>query len=248
MNATKQDETRFYELSDKLRKMKLSGMAEALEAFSEDANLGLRPPLEILSRIIENEWEQRNEKKFNRFLKNAMLKYPSASFDERLSAPERRIDLMAIQQLSECNWIDEGRNLTVTGMTGTGKTYLVCALALCAIRKFYDVRYIKASTLINEYAAAKMEGKSLSYANKMISHDLLIIDDFGFMSLNNDDCLFIFEILDGRSARKSTVVASQLPRENWYDLFSDNTYADACMDRLTKGAYKIELFGPSLRG
>lgn len=117
---------------------------------------------------------------------------------------------------------------------GTGKTHLVCALAICAIRKFFTVRYIKASTLINEATAATLEDRIIEYENKMIGYDLLVIDDFGFMSLNNDDSLKLFEILDGRSARKATIVASQLPRESWYDLFTDHTYADACMERLTK--------------
>ena len=82
----------------------------------------------------------------------------------------------------------------------------------------------------------------------MMAYDLLIIDDFGFMSLKADDCLNLFEILDCRAAVKSTIVSSQLPREAWYDLFQDCTYADACMDRMLKGTYKIEIDGPSLRG
>ena len=247
MITNKEEETKYYELSDKLRKMRLSGMADGLEALLKDENLGLRDPLQVLSSVIDQEWDLRYEKKFKKCLKNATLKFPGASLDERLYEADRKIDVRAVEQLSTCAWIDEGKNLTFTGMTGTGKTYLLCALAVCAIRKFYTVKYIKASSLINEATAAALEGKIIEYENRMISYDLLIIDDFGFMSLGNSECLRIFEILDGRSARKSTAVASQLPRESWYDLFQDNTYADACMDRLTKGAYKIELFGPSLR-
>ena len=247
MTDNKTNEIKYYELSDKLRKMRLSGMADGLEALLNDDNLGLRDPLFILSSIIDKEWNLRYEKKFSRYLKNAMLKFPSASLDEKLYFPERNIDVKAVEQLAECNWIDEGRNLTITGATGTGKTYLICALAVCAIQKFYNVRYVKASALLNEAAAAMLDGNIIVFENQMISYDLLIIDDFGFMSLGNNECLRLFEILDGRSCRKSTVVSSQLPRESWYDLFLDNTYADACMDRLVKGAYKIELSGPSLR-
>ena len=211
----------------------------------KDAQYGaLTTPIYQTSTFVFDSCEQGG---FNRYLKKATLKYPGAYLDEKLTDPERRIDVNAVEQLSECNWIDEGKNPTVTGMTGTGKTYLVCALAVCAIRKFYSVRYIKASTLINEAAAATAAGTIIDYENLMIGYDLLIIDDFGFMSINTDDCLRLFEILDGRVARKSTLVSSQLPRDSWYDIFEDNTYADACMDRLIKGSYRLELSGPSLK-
>lgn len=248
MSVRSEEEIKYYELSDKLRKMKLSGMAAALESAIEDENLNLRDPLSLITKIVEEEWTLRYEKKFNRFLKKATLKYPGASLDKRLYEPVRQIDTSAVEQLAKCSWIDEGKNLTVTGKTGTGKAYLVCALAVCAIQKFYTVKYIKASKLLNELAEAKLEGKILDYQNQMMTYDLLIIDDFGFMSLKADDCLNLFEILDNRSAVKSTIVSSQLPRDTWYDLFQDSTYADACMDRLLKGTYKIEIDGPSLRG
>lgn len=235
------------EICDKLRKMKMSAMADKFQLLAQDPNFAIRDPLDIFSEITFAEWNLRHDKKIKQFLTKATLKYPSASFDDIIYNSDRMIDTALIERLATCQWIAEGRSLTVTGKAGTGKTYICCTLAFCTIQRFLQVKYIKASTLFNEIEAASSGGNLLQYQNQMASYDLLIIDDFGFMNLEIQNCLKLFELLDARECRKSTIVASQIPRENWYDLFIDSTYADACMERLTKSSLKLELNGPSLR-
>ena len=81
----------------------------------------------------------------------------------------------------------------------------------------------------------------------MASYDLLVIDDFGLMDLDMDKCLALFEIIESRDCRKSTVIVSQLPVIKWWDLFGDNTYADACLSRMTHKAYRLECNGRDMR-
>ena len=87
----------------------------------------------------------------------------------------------------------------------------------------------------------------LNYTQKIAAFDLLVIDDFGLMELDIDKCRNLFEVIDIRDCRNSTMVISQIPVSNWYDMFKDNTYADACMDRIIHNAYRLEFNGRNMR-
>ncbi len=186
-------------------------------------------------------------KKFKRYLKKAQLRYPDADFDDTIYDADRSLDTESIERLIDCQWIDEGRNLLITGNAGTGKTYLTNALCICALKQFKTVRYAKSNTIIYELEKADLENKHLEYVSYLSKTDLLVLDDFGLMDLDPDKCRNLFEIIDAREARKSTVVISQLPVKSWYALFKDNTYADSCMDRLVHKAYRLEFHGKNMR-
>ena len=232
---------------DRLKQMKLSGMAEAYESQILNPNSNLSDFYERFANIVDFEWELRFNKKFNRFLKKATLRYPQASFDDTIYEPDRMLDVDTIQRLATCKWLDEGRNLLITGATGAGKSYISNALCIAAIRLFKTVKYIRANTMMSEMDQARLKGTYLDYINHMSRLDMLVIDDFGLMDLDIDKCRDFFEVIDSRDNIKSTVVVSQLPVKSWYDLFADNTYADACLDRIVHKAYRLELNGKNMR-
>jgi DNA replication protein DnaC len=236
-------------LLTRLKDMRLSGMAEALRKQFENPNSDLRPADERISEVIEAEWLLRYNKKFDRYLKGAALRYPAADLDETLYDPERELDIEVIEQLASCSWIDEKRNLLITGPTSGGKSYLSNALCISAIRKFKSVRYVKASTLMGELERARLDSAYLEYLKKIAKLDLLAIDDFGLMELDLDKCRDLFEVIDTRDGRKSTLIISQLPVSKWFDMFADSTYADACLSRMTdrRHAYRLEMNGKSMR-
>ena len=232
---------------DRLNQMKMSGMAEAYENQILNPNSDLSGFYERFSDIVNYEWELRFNKKFNRFLKKATLRYPQASFDDSIYEPDRMLDTETIERLSTCKWLDEGRNLLITGATGAGKSYLSNALCISAIRLFKTVKYIRANIMMSEMDQARVKGTYLDYVNRMAKLDMLVIDDFGLMELDLDKCRDFFEVIDSRDNNHSTVVVSQLPVKSWYDLFADNTYADACLDRIIHKAYRLELNGKNMR-
>lgn len=235
------------QLCDRLRQMKLSGMAEALEQQFSDPNSDLAGFDERFENIVNYEWEMRFNKKFSRFLKKATLKYPQADLDETIYESDRLLDTTTIERLFTCGWIEEGRNLIITGATGAGKSYLANALCIAALRQFKPAKYIRANTLMNELERARLKSEYLDYINQLAGFDLLIIDDFGLMELDLDKCRDLFEVIDSRESRKSTMVVSQLPVKAWYELFADSTYADACLDRIIHKAYRLELNGRNMR-
>ena len=234
-------------LLDRLFSMRLSHMAEELERQFLDPNLELEDFHTRISSVINYEWDQREMKKINKHKTKATLKYPDADFDQALYEPDRMLDTHTIELLQKCDWIDGQKNLLITGGAGAGKTHVANALCVAAINRLRSVKYIRANRLLQESEKARDEGNALDYTNEMAAYDLLVIDDFGLMDLNIDKCLALFGIVETRDSRKPTVIISQLPVIKWYDLFGDNTYADACLSRMTHKAYRLEFNGRDMR-
>ena len=236
-----------YELCNKLKNMRFSGMAEALEELMLNPNADLLPFRQIVQKLVDAEWDLRYNKKLNRFIKKATLKYPGADFDDSIYDPERMLDTYIIEELAKCKWVEQGKNLIITGKTSSGKSYLANALCICALREFKTVKYIKASQLINELAKAEKTDGYQELLNQMASYDLLAVDDFGLMNLDINKCRNLFEVFDSRDPHKSTLVISQIPVASWYDMFQEHTYAEACLARLLSEAYRLDMNGKNMR-
>ena len=236
-------------LLQRLRSFRVPDMANALEEQLKDPNADLNTFMERITALVNAEWAARSTKRFNKLLKAAHLRYPAADLDETIYQPERKLDVSTIERLSTCQWIEEGKNLIVTGASSSGKTYLINALCVTALHQDRHVRYTRANTLTSEMEQARIKSVELDYLDKLARLDLLVIDDFGLMDLDLDKCRDLFEVLDIRDGRRSTVVISQFPVSSWFDIFSDNTYADACLTRITDKhhTYRLEMNGINMR-
>ena len=129
-------------LMDKLYKMRMSGMAEAFENQLMNPNSGLESFETRFSEIINHEWSGRENKKFNRLLKQATLKYPAADLDSSLYDPERQLNTHVIELLAKGDWIDEPNNLLITGGAGAGKTHIACALCVTALHQMRNFTHL----------------------------------------------------------------------------------------------------------
>ncbi len=236
----------FTERYMKLKKMRFSGMAEELKAQFEDDQIDKISAEERIFRLIDAESQTRDSKKFARLIKAADLRYPDASINLKL-LEQPGIEKTLLERLSQCKWIDEKKNLLITGKTGTGKSYCACALAGAAAAGFRTVHYFKASRLLRELQNAENCQTLTEELNRLANYDLLIIDDFGLMNLDMDMCRNLFELIDIRDGRKANIFISQYPVSEWYEMFKDSTYADACLDRLTGNAYRLQFTGESHR-
>ena len=241
-------EETFISIRKSLKKMRLSGMAEELTRQFESKDIDLMSADERICRMITCEETLRSEKKFHRFLKQSGLRYPAAVLDEKLFSTERCDEPTLLNRLAtSSDWIENGKNILITGMTGTGKTTAACALAVGAMHKFYTVRYKRCSYLLNELSQAEKENRLIEVLEKLQKIDILILDDFGSMDLDMIRCRSLFELIESREDRKTTIFISQFPTSSWYDMFPDNTFADACMDRILNGSFRINLKGDSFR-
>ncbi len=135
----------------------------------------------------------------------------------------------------------------ITGKTGTGKSYLACALAQQACRKGYRAFYRRVPRLFEEIMLARAEGSFPRWLAKLARIDVLTLDDRGLAPPRESDRLDLLEIMEDRYGNRSTILTSQLPVKKWHDQVGDPTIADAFCDRLLHNAHRIELCGPSRR-
>ncbi|MGH9919292.1 MAG: ATP-binding protein, partial [Nitrososphaerales archaeon] len=159
----------------------------------------------------------------------------------------RGLDRSLMHTLAEGRWLTEHQNLLLTGPTGVGKTFLVCALSNAACRRGFRARYYRASILVSDLALARADGSRPKLLGKLARTDLLAIDDWGLANLTVTEARDLLDVIDDRCGLHSTLVASQLPIDRWHAVMPDPTVADAVLDRLVHGAYRVEMRGESMR-
>jgi len=231
---------------DKLHQMKLNAMASALSEQTQNPDYASMTFEDRLSLLVDRQWDEKETRALTRRLQVARLKQPATVEDIDFATP-RGIDRSSLLSLSECEFIRSHRNVIITGPTGAGKTYIACSLANKACRLRFSVRYFRTGSLLSSVALARADGSYPSLAKGLERTDLLVLDDWGLYPLDADAAREIFEILEDRSDTASTMVVSQLPVANWFDAISAPTIADAILDRLVHGAYRIDLQGESMR-
>lgn len=231
---------------EKMQQMKFYGMAEAFKASLESKLNNQMQADELLAHLIEQEWLDREERKTKRHIRSARFRY-QATIEEIDYSSGRNLDKNQLMRLFDCSFIDRKENLLLTGPTGVGKSYIASALGYQACRLGYKVRYFNTAKLFNWMTMSKADNSYLRELTKLEKTDLLIIDDFGLQPIDGTNRMMLMEVIEDRHGKHSTLIASQLPQEKWYELFDDSTIADAVMDRLTHNAHKIALKGESMR-
>ena len=231
------------EITTFTKELRLPGMENCWRSLIETRRvdgMSLRDGLQLL---LSAESEQRKENRNARLLKTANFRYQATIMETQFDA-SRGLDKNRVMELATCAYIKGGIPVIITGPAGTGKSWLATVLGHQACMMGFKVRYYNIFKLFEQIAMARMEGTLTKFFNKIADTDLLIIDDFGVRSLDKQQMLDFLELMEDRHAMKSTIIVSQLPVANWYDMMKSNsTAADAILDRIVHTAQRFELKG-----
>lgn len=231
---------------EKMKIMKFYGMARAFTTSMEDGRFVNMTSDEMLSFLIDSEWDDRQNRKIARHIRNARFRY-NASIEKLHFGPDRNLEKNQIMRFAECHFIDKAENIILTGCTGIGKSYIASALGNQACQLGYKVYYMNINKMFSKLKMMKADGSYIREVSRIEKQDLLILDDFGLQSLDNQSRLILLELIEDRHGKKSTIITSQVPVNEWYDIIGEKTVADAILDRLVHDAQRLSLEGESMR-
>lgn len=232
---------------EKLQTMRLDAMANAWVEQQKNATVVALSFDERLAMLVDAEWLARENKRLGRALKEAKLRISQACIEGIEYSARRELDKAVVRQLSTCRWVSEHQTVLVSGATGTGKTYVACALAQQACRKGFRAVYRRAPRFFDELRLARADGSYPRLLARIARVDVLILDDFAIAPVAESERRDLLEVLEDRYGARATIMTSQLPPERWHDYLADPTVADAICDRVLHGAHRITLKGPSRR-
>lgn len=234
------------QILQKMRQLKFFGMAAAFKSTLESGRLATLTADEMIELLVDSEWDDRNNRRIERNVRNARFRY-SACIEQLHYDVDRNLDRNQILRFAECSYIGKAENILITGSTGIGKSYLASALGNQACTLGYKVYYSNANKLFAKLKMARADGSYIREVARIEKQDLLIIDDFGIQALDTQNRSTLMEIIEDRHGNRSTIITSQLPVGEWYDIIGEKTLADAILDRLVHDAHRIEMRGESLR-
>lgn len=231
---------------DQLYAMKLHGLAEAWQEQQQQPGSVDLDFDERLAMLIERQWLWKENRALVARLKYAGLRHDACLENIDFRHP-RGLKRATINQLAASDWVRHRRHCLITGPTGVGKSYIACALAHKACRDGFRTLYFYLPKLIRQLLAAQADGSLTRLLKKIARAELMVVDDWGLMTLQPDQHRLFLEILEDRQDRAALLITSQYPVNTWHERIGDPTVADAILDRLVSNAYTIELKGDSMR-
>lgn len=236
----------FQQSIEKLQQMKLHGMAEGLMEQAEQPGISELDFQERLSLLVDREWISRENRRMTRLLQNAKLRLPATIEDIDFATP-RGLDKSVILSLAQCQWVRRALNIIITGPTGVGKTYIACALAHRACREGLPALYIRLPSLFQQLAMARADGSYPRVMKRIGKAKVLVIDDWGIAPMAAAERRDLLEVVELRHGIGSTIVATQIPVNEWHQNIRDPTIADAILDRIVHSSHKLDMKGESMR-
>ena len=234
------------ETLEKMRQLRLYGMYDAFKTNLETSVKESLTAEQFVALLVASEWDDRRNRSVQSAIRGASFRY-NASLEQIDYSFERGLDKNQVHRLAGLEFIKEHKDVFITGSTGTGKSYLATALGYHACQSGYKVMYVNTAKLMGQLKLAKAKGTMLAELKRIERLDMLILDDFGLQPFDPQSRLALLDIIEDRHQKRSTVITSQIPVKEWYDVIGEKTVADAVLDRIVHHSLRVELFGESLR-
>lgn len=231
---------------EKLKAMRLSAMAQLYHQHLTQNTSDQMTFDEQLAILVDHQWEDWQNRKIERLLKQASFKQ-QASITNIDYACQRNLDRNMLEPLATLDFIKRKENIILTGPSGVGKSYIAQALGHQACMLQHKTLYQNTARMFKKMKLCKIDGTYLKELNKILKVELLILDDFGLQSFDNNAREALMDIIDERHGKSSTIIASQIPVSAWYDIIGESTIADAILDRIVNSSHRIKLDGESMR-
>jgi DNA replication protein DnaC len=234
------------ETLEKMRQLRLYGMYDAFKTNLETSVKDALTADQFISLLVASEWDDRRNRSVERAIRIASFRY-KASLEQVDYTFERGLDKNQVHRLAGLDFIKEHTDVIITGSTGTGKSYLATALGFHACQNGYKVMYVNTAKLMSQLKLAQAKGTMLAELKRIERLEMLILDDFGLQPFDPRSRLALLDIIEDRHQKRSTVISSQIPVKEWYDIIGEKTIADAVLDRIVHSSLRMELFGESQR-
>lgn len=226
---------------DRLKEMRLSGMVECLDQLAAPEHSAGLTTVDVIKMVTDREWERRRNAKLHRLRRGADLAQPSADVADIRVLPDREIDTDLVSRLAIGHYIARHEDLIILGPTGSGKTFVACALGNKAAQQYKSVLYLRAVDLFDKLTLAERTGTRGQTLAKLVKIDLLIIDEWFTSPPTVEQVRHLHALIERRTGAGSTIFCSQTPPAKWHDQIEEKVVADAIIDRITANAHKMTL-------
>ena len=227
---------------DKLIQMRLSMAARAYREQLESPRVREMGFDERLALIVDAEWDARRNNKRQRLLRAAGFPEPEANVEDVRYDPDRKLDRAQIMELSNCGWARQHRHVVLCGASGSGKTWLACALGVAACNAFLSVRYARLPELLDELCVKKDE-EWAKLKKRYVKCDVLILDDWLLEPLEREQAREVLELVEARYRTGSLILCSQYAPTGWRERLGEQATAEAVVDRIIYRSTVIRIEG-----
>lgn len=228
---------------DKLVQMRLPGMALEYKRQMEDLGIEELTFDQRIQLLVDAEYDSRHNNTIKRLMANAKLSESSASIEDIHYYSDRHLNRKQINELSTGHYIRKQQNIILIGATGSGKSYIACALGNRACRDKYSVKYIRLPDLLVELQIARLQGTYKRLIHQYKKCDLLIVDEWMLVPTTETEQRDLLEIIESRYRIGSAIFCSQISPEGWHSKLGGGPLADAIMDRIVPKSHAILIEG-----